>query len=180
MVSAGLVDKISLNAALRVQELVQDKMLTPDEAIAVLRAHHNKGGQIDGFIEATLRGGQSAAQPVENGWGPDVHQGGRDPAYMRGALELLVQSGVITNDDVETANQVRRKHGGDLFAILEAAGKVDANTVEAAFICQPLIQGGSMKVEQCVIALNYCSRMRASFDDALEGMNWPNPRKLKT
>lgn len=176
MTGAGLVTKISLDAALRIQELVQDKLLSPEEAVQVLRAHHNKGTQIDSYIEATLKSGQVPPMPAA----APAAVPGRDPALMRGALELLIQSGVVTTPDVEAANGVRSKFGGDLFAILEAAGKVDAKTVEAAFICQPLIQSGSMKVEQCIIALNYCSRMRVSFDDAIEGMNWPNPRKLKT
>jgi hypothetical protein len=36
-----------------------------------------------------------------------------------------------------------------------------------------------MKVEQCIIALNYCSRSRVGFDAALEELGWPNPRKPK-
>jgi hypothetical protein len=61
--------------------------------------------------------------------------------------------------------------------ILKSAGKLEMKTYEAAVICIQLIHIGKMKVEQCIIALNYCSRSRVGFDEAMEELNWPNPRK---
>ncbi|MFX8879627.1 hypothetical protein ABTM72_20100, partial [Acinetobacter baumannii] len=70
-----------------------------------------------------------------------------------------------------------KKHGGDIVQMLTAAGKIDATTYKAAELCVPLIAENKMKVEQCIIALGYCSRSRVDFDSALEEMGWENPRK---
>lgn len=61
--------------------------------------------------------------------------------------------------------------------ILKSAGKLEMKTYEAAVTCIRLIHVGKMKVEQCIIALNYCSRSRVGFDEAMEELNWPNPKK---
>lgn len=96
---------------------------------------------------------------------------------VKDALDLLVKSGVLLDNDIQTANEVRKKHGGDITKILAAANKLDEKTFEAAVICVQLLRDGAMKLEQVSIALQYCSRMRTSFDDACTEMNWPNPRR---
>ena len=99
---------------------------------------------------------------------------------LKPAFDLLEKAGILSSDDVKDALAVRKKHGGDLVGILEAANKLNRKTVDAAFICLPLIREGLMKSEQCIIALNYCSRMRVGFDEALDEMGWQNPRKLRS
>lgn len=93
---------------------------------------------------------------------------------------MLQKAGILTESDVKDALDVRQTIGGDLVSILESAGKLNKKTVDAAFVCLPLIREGLMKTEQCIIALNYCSRMRVGFDEALDEMGWQNPRKLRT
>ena len=95
------------------------------------------------------------------------------------AFKLLEQAGLLTQDDIKTAQGVRGKHGGDLVSILEAAQKLDNQTLEAAKICNSFEKEGSLKLEQCVILLNYCSRSRVSFDEAISELNWKNPRNAK-
>jgi len=104
-------------------------------------------------------------------------QGGRD---LKGAFDLLQKAQLLTESDITTANNVRKKHGGDLIQILEAAGKCNRKTVDAALLSLPLIREGLMRIDQVIMALNYCERMRVTFDDALDEMGWPNPRKLRT
>ncbi len=99
---------------------------------------------------------------------------------LKPAFDLLQKAGILTESDVKDALDVRQKIGGDLVSILESAGKLNKKTVDAAFVCLPLIREGLMKTEQCIIALNYCSRMRVGFDEALDEMGWQNPRKLRT
>lgn len=36
-----------------------------------------------------------------------------------------------------------------------------------------------MKTEQCVIVLNYCNRSRVGFDEAIDELNWENPKHAK-
>ena len=83
----------------------------------------------------------------------------------------------LRNGGYSGARKVVFRHGGDIRNILQAAGKVDSKTMSAAMICASLVKASSMKVEQCIIALNYCSRSRVGFDEALEELRWENPRK---
>ena len=99
---------------------------------------------------------------------------------IRNAFDLLKQAGIITDTDIQTAQTVLRKHGGDIVEILVSAGKFDRNTFEAAHIVRPLIEATLMKLEQAIIVLNYCCRSRVDFDTAIDEMGWQNPRKLRT
>jgi hypothetical protein len=96
---------------------------------------------------------------------------------MHATFDLLQKAGLLSETDLKTAQAVRSKHGGDMVQILKSAGKLEIKTYDAALICIQLIHVGKMKVEQCIIALNYCSRSRVGFDEAMEELNWPNPRK---
>jgi len=98
---------------------------------------------------------------------------------LKPAFDLLQKAGIITENDLNVAMGVRQKHGGDLIQILDAAKKLDRKTLDAAIISLIMIREGLMKLEQCIIALNYCSRSRVDFDTALEELDWPNPRKLR-
>jgi hypothetical protein len=93
------------------------------------------------------------------------------------SFDLMQKAGLLKNDDLKTAHDIYKKHGGDIAQMLTSSGKMDSSAYKAAEICIPLIQENKMKVEQCIIALNYCARSRVDFDSALEEMGWENPRK---
>ncbi len=177
LLESGLLNSQSLDAALRMQDLVEEKQLTSRDAARVLARYHTKGKTIEQFIAVAMQelgdGGSGAAA----GGAPAGAAQGQAMVSVKDALDLLVRSGVLTDNDIQTANEVRKKHGGDISKILAAASKLDEKTFEAAVICVPLIRDGAMKMEQVSIALQYCSRMRTSFDDACAEINWPNPRK---
>jgi len=124
---------------------------------------------------ATSGAASGAAPAAKSGEGP-----GGAKRNLKPAFDLLQKAGILTESDVKDALDVRQTIGGDLVSILESAGKLNKKTVDAAFVCLPLIREGLMKTEQCIIALNYCSRMRVGFDEALDEMGWQNPRKLRT
>ena len=67
----------------------------------------------------------------------------------------------------------------DAPALRRVRSRFRARRCEAAMSCLPLIQLGLMKLEQCVIALQYCSRMRVDFDTALDELGWTKPRKAR-
>ncbi|HNB16233.1 MAG TPA: hypothetical protein PLC15_12680, partial [Candidatus Obscuribacter sp.] len=185
---AGLISEPTLEAALKLQELVRDEKLTTEKAPDVLKRLHAMGGSIDQYLTkgdlekpAGLQAGsrqavagheQAQARPQAPAQG-----GQRD---LKGAFDLLQKAQLLTESDLTTAVNVRKKHGGDVVQILEAAGKVHQKTVEAALTSLPLIREGLMKIEQVIMALNYCERMRVGFDEALDEMGWQNPRKLRT
>ncbi len=190
---AGLISEPTLEAALKLQDLIRDERMSPERAPHVLKRLHAMGGNIDQYLTPedtsleppSLTGaptvpkkpapGQAgkAAAPAAAG-GPAGAKRNLKPAF-----DLLQTAGILSAEDIRVALEVRKSHGGDLVGILEAASKVSRKTVDAAFVCLPLIREGLLKVEQCIIALNYCSRMRVGFDDALDEMGWQNPRKMR-
>lgn len=192
---AGLISEPTLEAALKLQELVRDEKMLPEKAPDVLKRLHAMGGSIDQYLtkgDLEKTPGNSLSQPratapkptpppaPAQGQGQAQAQSQGQGRDLKGAFDLLQKAQLLTENDVTTAVNVRKKHGGDLVQILEAAGKVHKNTVDAALVSLPLIREGLMKIEQVIMALNYCERMRVGFDEALDEMGWPNPRKLRT
>ena len=90
-------------------------------------------------------------------------------------LELLNKAKLIQDQDLQTATTVRKKHGGEVWKILVAAGKLDNITYEAATTCQTLMDEDRLKVEQAIIALHFCQRSRVSFDEAIVELGWEKP-----
>lgn len=198
---AGLISEPTLEAALKLQEMIREERMSPDMAPDVLRRLHKHGGNIDQHLmpEDTAmdkKPQKARPQPVKEApKKPDEKKPAAGPApsaaspsptsstgkrNLKPAFDLIQEAGILSDDDIKDALEVRKKHGGDLVVILEAANKLNRKTVDAAFICLPLIREGLMKKEQCIIALNYCSRMRVGFDEALDEMGWQNPRKLRS
>jgi hypothetical protein len=171
---ADLISKQTLAAALKMQAIVQEGKLPVDKAVKILKQHHQKGESISNCVNSLDQA--PVQQNIENSTSPT---GKAKPINKEkaAALELLEKAGLLSKDDIETAKNVGRKHGGDLISILKSAQKVDDKIMEAALICTGLLSEDLMKLEQCVIALNYCSRSRVSFDEALLELNWKNPRK---
>ncbi|MCB9469764.1 MAG: hypothetical protein H6677_15960 [Candidatus Obscuribacterales bacterium] len=194
---AELISNVTLEAALKLQEMVREEKLSAEKAPSVLKRLHQMGADIDQHLtpEDLIRkpkkrppeAGQAKPRPPapsasapQGAQGAQGQQGEKPKRNLKPAFDLLEKAGILSADDVKDALAVRKKHGGDLVGILEAANKLNRKTVDAAFICLPLIREGLMKSEQCIIALNYCSRMRVGFDEALDEMGWQNPRKIRT
>lgn len=199
LTGAGLISEPTLEAALKLQELIRDERMSPERAPHVLKRLHAMGGNIDQYLTPddtsleppSLNGAPTAKKPAPPAakpaggapakGGPAAGPGGAQPKRnLKPAFDLLQTAGILSEEDIKVALEVRQKHGGDLVGILEAASKVSRKTVDAAFICLPLIREGLLKVEQCIIALNYCSRMRVGFDEALDEMGWQNPRTMRS
>jgi hypothetical protein len=189
---AGLISQPTLEAALKLQELIRDEKIPPERAPLILKRLHSMGGNIDQYLTPDDTIGEKrrpssdkvkkpSAAPSSAGAPAGAPAAGTDgKRNLKPAFDLLQKAGILSEDDIQDALAVRKKHGGDLVGILEAAGKVNRKTVDAAFVCLPLIREGLLKMEQCIIALNYCSRMRVGFDEALDEMGWQNPRKLRS
>ncbi len=172
---AELITEPVLAAALKVNDLVQDGKLAVGQAIQALKKHCSKGAAIEDYIdESMLSTGKSS--PDKTKLAPKTKTMSKE---FSAAFDLLQTAGLLSKDDLATAKNVSRKHGGNLVSILEAAQKLDEKTFSAALICIELLNKSLMKTEQCVIALNYCNRSRVGFDEAMEELSWENPRHSK-
>jgi len=148
LVEAGLIAPSTLKAALTLQDVVRTGAMTKEDALA-------------GFIKEHF----GAADKPEIKKERDEEQG----------IDLIRQAGLLSEKDLEAARSVRKRHGGNVYKILLAAGKVDSKTFEAAQKCKTLMHEERMKVEQCMILLNYCHRSRMTFEEAIDEMGWELP-----
>jgi hypothetical protein len=181
LTEAGLITEPTLEAALKIQELVRGGKLTPSRAPELLKLFYSMGASIEEYIDPSDLSSPEAAKKPQPTSSEQQRRAaaGQQPKELTSALDLLIKAGLLTPNDIKTASAVRAKHGGDLRMILQAAGKADTKTLDAAVVCVGLERQDLMKVEQCVILLNYCSRSRVGFDEAIDELGWPNPRKQK-
>jgi len=171
---AGMINQSTLDAALKIQDMVREAKISLGDAPETLKRLHDMGGSIEQYVTKSSSNPSSASsQAIPSGRTPSPEQ----VAEQRAVFDLLQRSGLVKEDDLKTASQIRQKHGGDMVQILASAGKLDLATYKAASTAVPLIRDNKMKVEQCIIALNYCSRSRVDFETALDELNWPNPLK---
>jgi len=184
LVDARIISQSTLDAALKMQELVEDEQVLPEAAPAALGKYHTKGSAIgeyvnlpDTFTEEKDKVRTKIGEVPETSKLPITPP--KSSTEAKSAFELLKKAGILTEEDMRAASEVRRKHGGDIIQILQSAGKIDKFTFESTLVCLPLIDLGLMKLEQVVIALQYCNRMRVDFDTALEELGWQNPRKMR-
>jgi len=174
LVKAELLTEPVLAAALKIQDFVRAEKLNLEKAVEILKHHHHKGVTIEDYIYSSGISSPSNRTPSK----PVVAKKPEEKEVLA-ALKLFEQAGLLSADDIKTAEDVSHKHGGDVVSILMAAQKLDDKTLEAARICNTLEKEGSLKLEQCVMIINYCSRSRVDFDEAIVELNWENPRKLK-
>lgn len=187
---AELITEPTLEAALKIQELVRSGKISTLRAPNILKLFFSMGAAIEDYIDPSdlLDSTATNGSGSRNHLAADTNETAKVNTFssqsaksatddIRQALAILLKAELISQVDIDTASAVRQKHGGDLAKILLAAGKIDEAVLSAALIAASLINEGLMKVEQCVIALNFCSRSRVSFDEALTELNWVNPRQ---
>ena len=181
--------------------------MSPTQACEVLKKHHTLGTAVDNHLSpedfdldagkkipqrkstltttnsptsdsssASTNKSSSSKDSASNSSSTELPKAERIKLQLA-TFDLMQKASLLKNEDLQTAHAVYKKHGGDIVQMLAAAGKMDATTYKAAEICIPLIQENKMKVEQCIIALNYCVRSRVDFDTALDQLGWQNPRK---
>lgn len=93
------------------------------------------------------------------------------PGTVSNVVKLLKNSGIITDNDISEASELSKK-GMEIGKCLVSLGRIDNNTLLAAFECQSAIELERLKPEQAIIALHYCQRTRSKFVDALDELGW--------
>lgn len=169
---AGLIAEPTLQAALKVQELVEGGFLSQEEAPSKLARYHMKGGEITSFVCELETNDIGNSEKVQSGYD-------QSPPQLKGPFDFLLKTGVLTDNDIETAQTVKARFGGDLVQILQSAGKLHQLAFDAAKICLPLIREGLMKMDDCKVAVMHCQQNQVEFDAALDQLSWPNPRKIR-
>lgn len=169
-VEAGVLPEPCVDAALKLQELVRKGMLSNSAAIEALRRAAEHGGVLDDETILACRT-QFPNDSLTNSI-PAVKVAAIDPReFARQTIQLIQQAGIVTENDIATAEGVRKKHGGDVATILVAAGKLEKSALEAARRCQPLVREHRLNHEEAYRILRHCQKNKTSVDDAFQALS---------
>jgi hypothetical protein len=91
------------------------------------------------------------------------------------ASDLLIEAGVISADDLSSADDIKGRLGGDAAAILVANGKIEFNVFDAANRCRSLIREGHLSSDHASILIKYCQRSKVDFEKAVADLGWNLP-----
>jgi hypothetical protein len=89
--------------------------------------------------------------------------------------ELLKMTGMVNEDDISEAISLSNKYPSLIGKMLVLSGAIDEATLIASLRCQFLLKHGYLKVDDAVVALQYCKNNKVSFDDALEELGLRKP-----
>jgi hypothetical protein len=169
-VEAGVLPEPCVDAALKLQELVRKGLLSNSAAIEALKKASEGGGLDDEIIAACKN---KYPQDSLSGSIPAYKPGGPVDAreFGRQVIVLIQQAGIVNENDVATAEGVRKKHGGDVGSILVSAGKIERATLDAAKRCQPLVREHRLNHEEAFRILRHCQKNRSSVDDAFMALS---------
>ncbi len=153
LTGASLISQELLDAALRLQEMVDNGTLSPMDTGKVLSLMHREHMSLESAVSEF-----GASKP--------------EPRPAMRLSEFLKLVGSITEEDIQSALKVCVENSTLFGKILLATGLLDEAALHAALRCQTLLQTGVLKEEQAIIAFNYSQRMRCSVDDALSELGW--------
>jgi hypothetical protein len=170
-VEAGVLPEPCVDAALKLQELVRKGLISNSAAIEALRRAAESGGALDDELLIACRS-KYPQDSLTNSIPAFKQNAALDPReFNRQVILLIQQSGIVTDNDVATAEGVRKKHGGDVGSILVSVGKIERTTLDAAKRCQPLVREHRLNHEEAYRILRHCQKNKASVDDAFNSLS---------
>ncbi len=87
-------------------------------------------------------------------------------------LELIKQSGLVNDAQIEEAKKMRQKIGGELVSMLVAQGAIKRCVKDAAVKCCSLIEKGTLKQDYAYTVVKLCQSKDIKYEDALEELGW--------
>jgi serine/threonine protein kinase len=154
LVEAGLISNAVWRTLLQLQGQMRSGALTKEEAALEFRRRHPRATKKD------KNGAADWSRPRE------------EIAPPTGPVDLLKHAGIITEQDIEGAKKLDAEKGAKLERILVTMGKIDTQTVLASYQCMTLLSSKKLRIEQAVIALNFCQRSRVTFPEAVKELGW--------
>ena len=160
LVEAGLISNAVWRTLLQLQAQMRSGAMSKDEAALEFRRRHPKVPKLDNGSTPDW------SRPTADAPKPKVEVNPASP------VDLLKHAGIITEQDIEGARKLDAEKGTKLEKHLVTMGKIDTKTVLASYQCMTLLSSKKLRVEQAVIALNFCQRSRVSFSEAVKELGW--------
>ncbi len=148
LVKAAVIDDQTLQVSLKMQEVVRAGAMSKDKACEILQKEFTASGRTN---SNAVKAEQLQEQNV---------------------IDLLIEAGLINKEDKKTVQDVQTKFGGKTGEILVSAHKLSQIAYDAAVECERLICQNKIKLEESIIALNYCERSRVTLPDAIQELGF--------
>ncbi len=148
LVQMQLISKAHLADALKLQEMTDNKTISPLQAVDVLRTIFSKNQPLNRAVAELGLLKPEGAESLKLG-------------------ELLKMCGWITEQDIDEAVTLATKNSSLLGKMLVAFGFIDESTLFNTLRCQFLVREGFIKRDQAIIALHFSQRTRCTLDQAL-------------
>ncbi len=148
LVQMRLLSKNHLADALKLQEMTDNKTISPLQAVDVLRTIFTKDQPLNRAVAELGLLKPEGAESLKLG-------------------ELLKMCGWITENEIDEAVSLAAKNSNLLGKMLVAFGYIDETTLFNTLRCQFLVREGFIKRDQAIIALHFSQRTRCTLDQAL-------------
>ncbi|MCC6976983.1 MAG: hypothetical protein IT343_01580 [Candidatus Melainabacteria bacterium] len=149
----GLVSALVLRAALKLQSMIENAVVSVNQSFELLRQVHNLNLPLEDLMKEL---GQ----------------------LKNKMLSLLVQSGAVSQDDISHAGGI---YSGDAEDILQALAQdqiLSPQLMRDCARCVTLLESGKVKWEQALSVVSYCKRTGADLQDALANAQAESSQKL--
>jgi hypothetical protein len=151
LIEFGFLDEQVLEAALRLQALVNNCRLTPMQTTAAL--------------DLVARHGQTLVQAVSQVVEPELRAD-----EMGSLMQLLCLAGLLTSEDCQ---RLLMFIGTSIFTVvLLESSLINETTLEVAIRCHLLVQEKLLTTDQAVVALHHWRWSGVSLSDILLNLGW--------
>jgi hypothetical protein len=150
-VNSGMIPANVVDDSLRLQDMVNEGLVSGLQAADILRQAHAKGVSIDAVMEERT----SRQEEVEK---------------VNTVLELLMQSGVLSGDDFNRAQSLGRQLNVSIAEVILTKEMVSKKLINAAIQGQALVVEGMLKQSQCATALKMCARTGLELHQVLKDL----------
>jgi tetratricopeptide (TPR) repeat protein len=156
IVNQGFISPQLLEAALKLQRMIEKDLVTGPEAADTLREIQANGGNLDNLV--------------------GLVDGVRGASGEFNVETLLTSSHLATQEDIDAAFESARQDPELIVRILSLMGYISEPAANATFRCFCFVADNYLSAEDAVVALDYClqkqSESEMTFDEALLELGW--------
>lgn len=160
MVEQGYIAPHLLDAALEVQEYVEQQQLTVERGVEVLAQSHQSGKSIGELLSS-------------GDLGEAVHAGAGASITFE---KLLTLARVVSSEQIQEAFDICRQTPEALAKILCLTGFIGQDVHDAVLRCHELLTSGKLNQDDALVALDYCfsrnGNSTKTLDEALHELGW--------
>lgn len=160
LLSGKFVSEKNLECALKLQEMVSGRHLSPMQAAETLRLMQVKDVPLASALAEIIEAAEAQSMSID-------------------VAELIRLMGLVSQKKVQDAIERAAKTQKTVEDVLLADADVDQEQIDVVSKCKQLVSRGRLTVEQAVFAMHcWVWSNREDFDRVLEKLGWPNSAEV--